>query len=85
MGNTILLQYKEDINLTLDAELQRYGEQLMINKEGIVAIEPKTGEICVITAPSYDPSILVGRQRSKNYTLCITTPLQTTLRQRSFS
>jgi penicillin-binding protein 2 len=33
-GNTILLQYKEDINLTLDAELQRYGEQLMINKRG---------------------------------------------------
>jgi penicillin-binding protein 2 len=32
----------EDINLTLDAELQRYGEQLMIIKEGIVAIEPKT-------------------------------------------
>jgi penicillin-binding protein 2 len=43
----------------------------MINKRGgIVAIEPKTGEIlALITAPSYDPSILVGRQRSKNYTL----------------
>jgi penicillin-binding protein 2 len=35
----------EDINLTLDAELQKYGEQLMINKRGgIVAIEPKTGK-----------------------------------------
>jgi len=42
----------------------------MINKRGgIVAIEPKTGEILtLVTAPSYDPSILVGRQRSKNYT-----------------
>jgi penicillin-binding protein 2 len=61
----------EDITLTLDAELQKYGEQLMINKRGgIVAIEPKTGEIlALVTAPSYDPSILVGRQRSKNYTL----------------
>ena len=61
----------EDINLTIDAEIQRYGEQLMINKRGgIVAIEPKTGEIlALVTAPSYDPSILVGRQRSKNYTL----------------
>jgi penicillin-binding protein 2 len=61
----------EDINLTIDAELQKFGEQLMINKRGgIVAIEPKTGEIlALVTAPSYDPSILVGRQRSKNYTV----------------
>ncbi len=61
----------EDITLTIDAEIQKYGEQLMINKRGgIVAIEPKTGEIlALITAPSYDPAILVGRQRSKNYTL----------------
>lgn len=68
--DTIAVQ-GEDINLTIDAELQKYGEQLMINKRGgIVAIEPKTGEIlALVTAPSYDPSILVGRQRSKNYTL----------------
>lgn len=61
----------EDINLTLELELQKYGEELMINKRGgIVAIEPKTGEIlALVTAPSYDPAILVGRQRSKNYTL----------------
>lgn len=61
----------EDINLTIDAEIQRYGEELMINKRGgIVALEPRTGEIlALITAPSYDPAILVGRQRSKNYTM----------------
>ncbi|MEM0575962.1 penicillin-binding protein 2 [Flavobacterium polysaccharolyticum] len=60
----------KDITLTIDAEIQKYGEQLMINKRGgIVAIEPKTGEIlALITAPTYDPGILVGRQRSKNYT-----------------
>ena len=41
----------------------------MKNKRGgIVAIEPETGEVlALITAPSYDPSILVGRQRSTNY------------------
>lgn len=68
--DTIAVQ-GEDINLSIDAELQKYGEQLMINKRGgIVAIEPKTGEILsLVTAPSYDPGILVGRQRSKNYTL----------------
>lgn len=60
----------EDITLTIDATLQQYGEELMINKRGgIVAIEPKTGEIlALVTAPSYDPAILVGRQRSRNYT-----------------
>lgn len=67
--DTIAVQ-GEDINLTIDAEIQKYGEELMVNKRGgIVAIEPKTGEIlALITAPSYDPGILVGRQRSKNYT-----------------
>jgi len=68
--DTIAVQ-GEDITLSIDAEIQRYGEQLMVNKRGgIVAIEPKTGEIlALVTAPSYDPGILVGRQRSKNYTL----------------
>ncbi|OCB75194.1 penicillin-binding protein 2 [Flavobacterium crassostreae] len=68
--DTIAVQ-GEDITLALDADIQRYGEQLMINKRGgIVAIEPQTGEIlALVTAPSYDPSILVGRERSKNYTL----------------
>jgi penicillin-binding protein 2 len=67
--DTIAVQ-GSDINLSIDAELQKYGEELMINKRGgIVAIEPKTGEIlALVTAPSYDPAILVGRQRSKNYT-----------------
>ncbi len=60
----------EDITLSIDIELQKYGEALMANKRGgIVAIEPKTGEIlALISAPSYDPALLVGRQRSRNYT-----------------
>jgi len=59
----------ESISLSLDAELQKYGEQLMQNKVGgVVAIDPQTGEIlaCVST-PSYDPNLLVGRARTKNY------------------
>ena len=68
--DTIAKQGK-DITLSIDMELQKYGEELMINKRGgIVAIEPKTGEIlALVTAPSYDPALLVGRQRSKNYTM----------------
>lgn len=67
--DTIAVQ-GEDIKLTIDIALQEYGEELMQNKRGgIVAIEPKTGEIlALVTAPSYDPAILVGRERSKNYT-----------------
>jgi penicillin-binding protein 2 len=67
--DTISVQGK-DITLTIDAQLQEYGEALMKNKRGgIIAIEPSTGEIlALVTAPTYDPAILVGRQRSKNYT-----------------
>lgn len=67
--DTIAVQ-GSDLTLTIDAELQKYGEELMVNKRGgIVAIEPKTGEIlALISAPSYDPALLVGKDRSKNYT-----------------
>ena len=59
----------KNINLTIDIELQSYGEKLMKNKRGgIVAIEPETGEVlALVTAPSYDPKVLVGRKRSDNY------------------
>ncbi len=34
---------------------------------GIVAIEPSTGEIlALISAPTYDPNMMVGRQRAAN-------------------
>ena len=36
----------------------------------IVAIEPKTGEVlAMVSAPSYDPRIMVGRSRGKNHRL----------------
>ena len=58
-----------NISLTIDLDLQKYGESLFKNKRGgIVAIEPNTGEIlALVTAPSYDPNILLGRKRSINY------------------
>jgi penicillin-binding protein 2 len=54
---------------SLSARLQKYGEQLLQNKSGaIVAIDPSTGEILAcISGPSYNPNLLVGRERSKNY------------------
>jgi len=58
----------QDITLTIDSKLQQYGEQLMKGKRGgIVAIEPKTGEIlALISSPTYDPNMMVGRKRSIN-------------------
>ncbi|HIB49449.1 MAG TPA: penicillin-binding protein 2 [Flavobacteriaceae bacterium] len=60
----------KDIQLTIDATLQKYGEELFANKRGgIVAIEPATGEIlALVTAPNFDPGLLVGRERSANFT-----------------
>ncbi len=60
----------KEISITIDKDLQEYGERLMHGKHGgIVAIEPSTGEIlAMISGPTYDPSLLVGRKRSKNYT-----------------
>jgi penicillin-binding protein 2 len=59
----------QDILLTIDAELQLFGEKLMQNKRGsVVAIEPSSGEILAfISAPSYDPSLLTGSNLGKNY------------------
>lgn len=64
-----LPQQGKEIHITLDKTLQEYGEKLMHGKRGgIVAIEPKSGEIlAMISGPTYDPALLVGRERSKNY------------------
>lgn len=59
----------KNIKLTIDANLQEYAEKLMQNKTGsIVAIEPSSGEILtLVSAPTYSPGLLVGRQRTENY------------------
>ncbi len=58
-----------DIQTSIDLNLQEYAEWLMKGKRGsVVAIEPSTGEILTfISAPSYDPNILTGRDFPKNY------------------
>ena len=61
----------KNITLSIDMDLQAYGEMIMKNKLGsIVMIEPSTGEIlCLVSSPSYDPSLLIGRQRGPNHRL----------------
>lgn len=63
---------------TIDGDLQYYAERLMQNKRGaVVAIEPATGEIlCYYSGPAYDPNLLVGRARSKNYKMLLADTLK---------
>jgi penicillin-binding protein 2 len=63
---------------SLDKELQMFGESLMINKIGsVVAIEPSTGEILAsISSPSYNPNMMVGRERGNNYMKLLNDPLK---------
>lgn len=68
----------KDIVCTIDARLQEYGELLMTNKIGsIVALEPETGEVlAMVSSPSYDPELLVGRSRADNFKMLQTDTLK---------
>lgn len=59
----------KNLTLSIDLDLQALGERLLEGKIGsIVAIEPSTGEVlCMVSSPTYDPRIMVGRLRSKNH------------------
>ena len=58
----------KDVTLTIDYDLQRMAEEMMVNKKGgIVALDPNTGEILVMaTGPDIDPNLFVGSNKSKN-------------------
>jgi penicillin-binding protein 2 len=58
-----------DLKLTIDLDIQQYAEKLMEGKVGsLVAIEPSTGEIlALVSAPSYDPNLLSGRDFGTNF------------------
>jgi penicillin-binding protein 2 len=60
-----------DLQSSLDIDLQQFGEYLMHGKRGgIVAIDPKTGEIlALVTSPNFDPNLLIGSERNKNYNM----------------
>ena len=64
-----LPQPGKNLVLTIDGALQKYAERLMEGKIGsLVAIDPSSGEIlALVSAPSYDPSLLSGRGFSKNF------------------
>lgn len=61
----------QDLVCTVDLDLQEYGEFLMKGKAGsIIAIEPSSGEIlAMVSGPSYDPTLLSGKNYSSNFVL----------------
>ena len=80
----------ENLTLTLDSKLQILAEKLLKGKVGsVVAIEPSTGEIlAMVSNPSFNPSLLSGRQRSKNYMQLVhdpTKPLMNRATQAQYS
>ena len=66
----------KNLTLGIDIELQALGERLLKGKIGsIVAVDPKTGEVlCMVSSPTYDPRIMVGRLRSKSHSLLSSDP-----------
>jgi penicillin-binding protein 2 len=67
-----------NLKLSIDIGLQQYAESLMVNKIGaVVAIEPSTGEIlAMVSSPTYDPTLLIGRARGNNYKELVNDPLK---------
>ena len=79
-----------DLYTTLDIRLQLLAEELLAGKIGsVVAIEPKTGEILALASnPSWNPKVLVGKERSKNYNTLLhdkTKPLLNRATQATYS
>ncbi|MBF5026895.1 peptidoglycan glycosyltransferase [Planobacterium sp. GCR5] len=56
-----------DLTLTIDYDLQRIAQEMLVNKRGaIVALDPTTGEILVLaTGPDIDPNLFTGPEKSK--------------------
>lgn len=58
----------KDITLTIDYDLQKMAEEMLVNKRGaIVALDPNNGEILVLaTGPDIDPNLFAGPDKSKH-------------------
>jgi penicillin-binding protein 2 len=68
----------QDLISGIDLDLQQYGELLMKGKSGsIAAIEPSSGEVlALVSGPSYDPTLLTGKNYSSNFRLISTDTLK---------
>lgn len=64
----------KNLRLSLDIDLQMFGEKLMKGKIGsVVALDPKTGGIlAMVSGPSFDPNLLTGPFRNANFSRLFT-------------
>lgn len=69
-------QAGKDIYLTLDLNLQRYLEQLLVgSRAAVVVSDPRTGGIlAMVSNPSYDPNLFVDGISSKEYQRLLNDP-----------
>ncbi|SKB80041.1 penicillin-binding protein 2 [Soonwooa buanensis] len=58
----------KDLTLTIDYDLQRIAEEMLVNKRGaVVALDPNNGEILTMaTGPDIDPNLFTGPDKMKN-------------------
>lgn len=58
----------KDLTLTIDYDLQRIAEEMLVNKRGaVVAIDPNNGEILTLaTGPDIDPNLFTGPDKMRN-------------------
>ncbi len=66
----------KDIHLTLDIELQEFAESLLEGKRGgIVAIDPRNGEILTfVSMPTFDPNLFVDGIDQSSYSRLLNNP-----------
>ena len=66
----------QDLHLSIDADLQAYGEKLLAGRRGsIVALDPKSGEILAfVSVPNYDPQQLTGKGSGNRYMALLNNP-----------
>ena len=66
----------QDIHLTIDIALQEFAESLLENKRGgIVAIDPRNGEILAfVSMPTFDPNLFVDGIDQSSYSHLLNNP-----------
>ncbi len=66
----------KDIQLTMDIKLQEFAESLLENKRGgIVAIDPRNGEILAfVSMPTFDPNLFVDGIDQTSYNRLLNNP-----------
>lgn len=73
---TLPAQAGKDIQLTIDIKLQEFAESLLENKRGgIVAIDPRNGEILAfVSMPTFDPNLFVDGIDQTSYNRLLNNP-----------